>query len=82
MGFTICGQYFVSFTERSFDLTSPFIQSYEYELFLWKFVPGEKLKFVSKHRIFKHLRGLEALDKIMILQFPMDPYKILCYGLA
>ncbi|XP_068898023.1 uncharacterized protein [Tenebrio molitor] len=84
MGFTLCGQYFISFTERTFEHLLPynFNASYEYELYLWRFVPGEKLRYVSKHRIFKHLRGLEVLDKIMFVQFPMDPHKILCYGLA
>jgi hypothetical protein len=84
MGFTLCGQYFISFTERTFEHLLPynFNASYEYELYLWRFVPGEKLRYVSKHRIFKHLRGLEVLDKIMFMQFPMDPHKILCYGLA
>lgn len=84
MGFTLCGQYFISFTERSFESVFPFNlnASCEYELYLWRFVPGEKLKYVSKHRIFKPMRELVVLDKIVFMQFPMDPHKILCYGLA
>ncbi|EFA10338.2 uncharacterized protein LOC100141521 [Tribolium castaneum] len=88
MGFTLCGQYFLSFTERPLESVNQVAPSlffngcYEYELYLWRFIPGEKLKYVSKHTIFKHLRGMGVLDKIMFMQFPMDPHKVLCYGLA
>ncbi|XP_023015057.2 uncharacterized protein isoform X1 [Leptinotarsa decemlineata] len=89
MGFTMCGQYFVSYTEKMYQYMGPqnFSPTYEYELFLWRFVPGQKLTLLSKHKIFKHhnnlnLKGSEVLDKVMFLQFPRDLYKIVCYGLA
>lgn len=84
MGFTMCGQYFLSYTEKMFEDLGPFNfnASYEYELYLWRFVPGEKLKFISKHKIFKHLKGLDVLDKIKFMQSPKDYYKLICYGLT
>lgn len=84
MGFTMCGQYFISYTEKLCEELGPlhFVTSYEYELFLWRFVPGKKLQFISKHKIFKHLKGSDAVDKIMFMQFPRDLYKIVCYGLT
>lgn len=84
MGFTMCGQYFLSYTEKVFEDLGPlsFNASYEYELYIWRFIPGEKLQFISKHRIFKHLKGLDVLDKIMFMQSPKDLYKIICYGLT
>lgn len=75
MGFTLCGKYFISFKEDiSEDLTV------EYELYIWRFVPGRPLCFISKHRIFKLLKNSGGLDEIMFLQYPTDPYKIICYG--
>ncbi|XP_018575808.1 uncharacterized protein LOC108914464 [Anoplophora glabripennis] len=84
MGFTMCGQYFLSYTEKMYEDLGPlnFNTTYEYELYLWKFIPGQKLICFSKHKIFKHLKGSEVLDKIMFMQFPKDMYKIVCYGLA
>ncbi|KAJ8920047.1 hypothetical protein NQ315_011700 [Exocentrus adspersus] len=84
MGFTMCGQYFVSYTEKLYEDLTPtsFTTNYEYELYLWRFVPGHKLNFVSKHRIFKHLKGPDVLDKIMFMQFPKDLFQIICYGLV
>ncbi|KAG5876233.1 hypothetical protein JTB14_000877 [Gonioctena quinquepunctata] len=89
MGFTMCGQYFVSYTEKMYQYMGPqhFSPTYEYELFLWRFVPGQKFSLLSRHKIFKHhnnlnIKGSEVLDKVMFLQFPRDLYKIVCYGLA
>ncbi|KAJ8976440.1 hypothetical protein NQ317_016059 [Molorchus minor] len=84
MGFTMCGQYFISYTEKMYEDMGPlsFNTSYEYELYLWRFVPGHKLKFISKHKIFKHLKGSYVLDRIMFMQFPKDLHKLVCYGLA
>ncbi|XP_030762754.1 uncharacterized protein LOC115887458 [Sitophilus oryzae] len=88
MGFTLCGQYFLSYTEKVFESTSSrdpynmffFIHPYEYELYIWRFVPGLKLQFVSRHKIFCHLKGDYVLDKIMFMQFPNDVHKVVCYG--
>lgn len=77
MGFTLCGKYFISYKEKiiiNMDI------SVEYEVYIWRFSPGQKLKFISKHRIFKLLKGSDGLDEIMFLQFPTDPYKVICYG--
>ncbi|CAH1155849.1 unnamed protein product [Phaedon cochleariae] len=89
MGFTMCGQFFISYTEKMYQYEGPqnFNPTYEYELYLWRFIPGQKLKLSSKHKIFKHhnnlhLKGSEVLDKVMFLQFPRDYHKIVCYGLA
>lgn len=84
MGFTMCGQYFLSYTEKMYEDLGPlnFNTTYEYELYLWRFVPGQKLNCFSKHKIFKHLKGSDVLDKIMFMQFPKDVHKIVCYGLA
>lgn len=84
MGFTMCGQFFVSYTERMCEDLFPLscFASYEYELYLWRFVPGQKLQFVSKHKIFKHLKSPGVLDKVKIMQFPRDLYKLVCYGLT
>lgn len=83
MGFTMCGQYVLSYTERILE-EEPlnFNPSYEYEIHLWKFVPGEKLKFIFKQKIFKHLKGLDAVNKVMFMQFPRDYHKVVCYGLT
>uniref|UniRef100_A0A6P7G6A3 Uncharacterized protein LOC114338216 n=1 Tax=Diabrotica virgifera virgifera TaxID=50390 RepID=A0A6P7G6A3_DIAVI len=87
MGFTMCGQYFISYTEKMCEDLGPlsFNTSYEYDLYIWRFVPGQKLHFVSKHKIFKHLKGssdVHVLDKVMFMQFPKDLYKLVCYGLT
>ncbi|XP_060528755.1 uncharacterized protein LOC132703484 [Cylas formicarius] len=89
MGFTTCGQYFLSYTERVYDDPRPqtvnrtymFNEMYEYELYIWRFLPGSHLQFTSKHKIFKHLNGAIALDKVMFMQFPGNLHKIVCYGL-
>lgn len=82
MGFTLCGKYLVSYTEKIGEELVPgnFYTLNEYELFLWRFVPGEKLQFVSRNRIFKMLKTSEELHDIKIMQFPSDPYKLICYG--
>ncbi|KAF7287328.1 hypothetical protein GWI33_001691 [Rhynchophorus ferrugineus] len=87
MGFTLCGQYFLSYTEKVYEMPSRdqysmylFNTPYEYELYIWRFVPGYQLKFISKHKIFSHLKGDYVLDKIMFMQFPNDIHKVVCYG--
>lgn len=81
MGFTMCGQYVLSYTEKILGLEPlTFNPSNEYEIHLWKFIPGQKLNFISKHKIFKHFKGLDVLNKIMFLQFPRDYHKVVCYG--
>lgn len=85
MGFTICGQYCITYTEKERVNDNPnafYLCTVEYEVYLWRFSPGKKLNFLSKHRMFKHLVGSAVLDKIMIMQFPMDAQKIICYGFA
>lgn len=84
MGFTLCGQYVLSYTEKIFGGIEPhnFNTSNEYEIYLWKFAPGEKLTFISKHKIFKLLKGLDVLNKVMFMQFPRDFHKVVCYGLT
>ncbi|XP_017768224.1 PREDICTED: uncharacterized protein LOC108556562 [Nicrophorus vespilloides] len=79
MGFTICGQYFISYKEIMVDVVTLF-PCIEYILYIWKFMQGDKLQFISKHRIFRLMRDVE-LDKIMFIQSPTDPYKMFCYGL-
>ncbi|XP_050310221.1 uncharacterized protein LOC126746141 isoform X2 [Anthonomus grandis grandis] len=88
MGFTLCGQYFLSYTETQNQGNQPHTgrlflfdaSEYKYELHIWRFVPGKKLQLVSKHRIFNHLKCGSVLDKIMFMQFPNDVHKIVCYG--
>lgn len=80
MGFTLCGQFFISYKEKYIE--SDFIPTIEYELYIWRFNPGKILENVSTHRIFKLFKGSDELDDITFMQFPTDPYKILCYGLA
>lgn len=85
MGFTLCGQYFLSYTEKQYqaptqNLLSLYESTYEYDLYIWRFIPGQKLKHVSKHKIFNHLKGDYVLDRIMFMQFPNDMHKIVCYG--
>ncbi|XP_065155780.1 uncharacterized protein [Atheta coriaria] len=80
MGFTICGQYFVSYKENIDDMLglSPLVS---YELYVWRFVPGKRFAFHSKHKIFKLLKHGE-LDEITFMQYPTDPYKLYCYGVV
>lgn len=80
MGFTICGRFFISYKENVIEDSIGLFPIIGYELYIWKFAPGQYLKFISKHRIFKLLKGSCELDEIMFLQFPTDPYKIICYG--
>lgn len=81
MGFTLCGTYFISYREKEReDVIHALLTTAEYELYIWKFVPGQRLKFVSKHRIFKLLQRSEELVDIKFMQFPADPYKLICYG--
>ncbi|KAL3267973.1 hypothetical protein HHI36_007109 [Cryptolaemus montrouzieri] len=87
MGFTICGTYFLSFTEKGVgvepDILYMLNTSYEYELHLWRFQPGMKLKYLTKYRIFKQLQDCSnVLDNVMFMQFPQDPHKIICYGVV
>lgn len=80
MGFTLCGNFFISYKENYVD--SEFIPLSEYELYVWRFAPGKMLRYVSKHRIFKLYKGAGELEDITFMQYPTDPYKILCYGVA
>lgn len=80
MGFTLCGKYFISYTEKS-TTTESFSTMNDYELYVWRFVPGQSLRFISKHRIFK-LKSVEELHDIRFMQFPSDPYKLICYGIG
>ncbi|CAG9861966.1 unnamed protein product [Phyllotreta striolata] len=83
MGFTMCGRYFVSYTEKiSEDPGSMSFTSSEYELYLWRFCPGKRLRFISKHKIFKHLKDFNILNKVKFMQFPGDLYKLVCYCLS
>lgn len=83
MGFTMCGQYVLSYTEKMLEEEMlNLVTLYEYEIHLWKFVPGEKLQFIFKQKIFKHLKGLDAVNKVMFMQFPRDYHKVVCYGLT
>lgn len=82
MGFTVCGKYFVSYTEKIELSPGNFYTTNEYELYIWRFVPGQRLQFVSKHRIFKLLKTSEELHDIKFMQFPSDPYKLICYGIG
>lgn len=83
MGFTLCGKYFISYTERLVEEPAPgnFNTINEYELYIWRFVPGQILQFISKHRIFK-LKTSDELHDIKFMQFPSDPYKLICYGVG
>ncbi|KAL1490181.1 hypothetical protein ABEB36_012915 [Hypothenemus hampei] len=83
MGFTLCGQYFLSFAEKhiSQPYRMPLEQyEYEYELFIWRFNPGEKLTYYSTHKIFNYAKGNCILDRIIFMQFPNDTSKLICYG--
>lgn len=80
MGFTLCSNFFISYKETYVE--SDFIPTIEYELYVWRFYPGKTLQFVSKHRLFKLYKGSVDLEDIMFMQYPTDPYKILCYGVA
>ncbi|XP_045473770.1 uncharacterized protein LOC123680111 isoform X1 [Harmonia axyridis] len=87
MGFTVCGTYFLSFTEKNAGLDQDILYmlnaSYEYELHLWKFQPGKELKYLTSYKIFKQLQdSTNVLDNVMFMQFPLDPYKIICYGVV
>ncbi|KAK9881702.1 hypothetical protein WA026_017221 [Henosepilachna vigintioctopunctata] len=87
MGFTLCGTYFLSFTEKGVgaeaDILYMLNTSYEYELHLWRFQPGMDLKYLTKYRIFKQLQdSSNVLDNVMFMQFPLDPHKIICYGVV
>lgn len=80
MGFTICGNYFITYKEKLIeDLANLFI-SLEYDLYIWRFIPGHTLRYISNHRVFKLLKGSEPLDELTFLQYPADPYKLYCYG--
>lgn len=85
MGFTLCGKYFVSFFERITPEIEPypFLMTYEYYLYLWKFRPGKELKYANKYRIFKHCNGSDDildLDSVKFMQYPHDPNRIVCFG--
>lgn len=88
MGFTVCGSYFLSFTEKSAGSDQDILYnmlntSYEYELHLWRFQPGKELKYITRYKIFKQLQdSTNLLDNVMFMQFPFDPYKIICYGVV
>ncbi|XP_066151701.1 uncharacterized protein [Euwallacea fornicatus] len=90
MGFTLCGQYLLSFTvkeqppppNQSLLSAIMYLASYEYILHVWKFNPCEKLQYVSHHKIFNHIQGPCHLDRIMFMQFPNDMHKVVCYGYA
>lgn len=82
MGFTLCGKYFLSYTEKLIEISpGNFCTKYEYELYIWRFVPGQLLQFLSKHRIFK-LKTSDALNDIKFMQFPSDPFKLICFGVG
>ncbi|KAK4875183.1 hypothetical protein RN001_011605 [Aquatica leii] len=85
MGFTLCGKYFISYTTNSGEPTSAtasLFPSVEYELYIWRFIPGQQLQYVGKHRIFKLFKSSFGLDEVTFMQFPLDPYKIICYAIA
>lgn len=83
MGFTLCGKYFISYTEKVVEELVPgsFNTSNDYELYIWRFVPGQPLHFISKHHIFK-LKTSDELHDIKFMQFPSDPFKLICYGIG
>ncbi|XP_049824186.1 uncharacterized protein LOC109596170 isoform X2 [Aethina tumida] len=86
MGFTICGKYFLTYSVKILTdlngLNYGSVFCYEYELLVWAFVPGQRLKLCSRHKIFKHLKGTDSLDTIYFMQFPSDIYKVICYGVS
>lgn len=83
MGFTLCGRFVISYTEKVCEPDQVTIFApVDYELYIWRFIPGQQLQYVSKHRIFKLYKSLDILDEIMFMQFPVDPYKLICYGTA
>ncbi|KAF5286641.1 hypothetical protein FQA39_LY16215 [Lamprigera yunnana] len=85
MGFTLCGKFFISYTTKLGEPTSStasLFPSVEYELYIWRFIPGQTLQFVGKHRIFKLFKSSLGLDEVTFMQFPLDPYKMICYAVA
>ncbi|KAF2901302.1 hypothetical protein ILUMI_04880 [Ignelater luminosus] len=86
MGFTLCGNFFISYTTRLGEPTSisssNCFPSIEYELHVWRFIPGQQLQYVTKHRIFKLFKSSLMLDEVTFMQFPLDPYKLICYAIA
>uniref|UniRef100_A0A1Y1K8R7 DDB1- and CUL4-associated factor 15 WD40 repeat-containing domain-containing protein n=1 Tax=Photinus pyralis TaxID=7054 RepID=A0A1Y1K8R7_PHOPY len=84
MGFTLCGRFFISYTTKLGESNSSAVlfPSVEYVLYIWRFVPGQTLRYVGKHRIFRLFKSSLGLDEVMFMQFPLDPYKIICYAIA
>lgn len=85
MGFTMCGQYVLSYTQKESATTSDGITplplaTYDYDLYVWRFCPKKRFQLVSKHKLFNYLRGTHQLDRIFFMQFPNDVHKIVCYG--
>nr|XP_022909123.1 uncharacterized protein LOC111420381 [Onthophagus taurus] len=80
MGFTLCGQYVVSFMEKYVEGRLILLPDPEYELYIWRFVPGKRLRLVAKYPIFKLLQGQCVLREIVFMQFPTDPFRLICYG--
>ncbi|XP_018325707.1 DDB1- and CUL4-associated factor 15 [Agrilus planipennis] len=84
MGFSLCGKFFFSYsgTPSDSETTGPMnlFPTVEYEVFIWSFVPGQKLRLISKHRIFKLFKSVGELRKVSFMQFPSDPCKLICYG--
>lgn len=80
MGFTICGNYFITYKEKLIEDIANLFISLEYDVFIWRFIPGHTLRYISNHRVFKLLKGAEPLDELTFLQYPADPFKLYCYG--
>lgn len=80
MGFTICGKFLISYKVKSEDTASTFIPNLEYEIYIWRWLDRDRIRFAAKHRIFKSLKDPAELDDVMFLQFPSDPHKLICYG--
>lgn len=84
MGFTICGQYLLSYTwtaEENTDNLQP-IQLFciMYYLYVWRYAPGQRLTMVSKQTIFRHCRTQQQFLDVTFSQWPTDKTKVVAYG--
>lgn len=82
MGFTICGQYVLSYTwTTEEDLQSAEMYSFIYYLHVWRYAPGHRLNMVCKQKIFRNSKPQELLD-ISFSQWPTDRNKIVAFGIS
>lgn len=83
MGFTICGQYLLSYTwneEETADNHPTQFFCVVYHLYVWRYAPGQRLKMVSKQTIFRHCRTQEQFLDVTFSQWPTDRNKVVAYG--